>query len=156
MIAKCFTVALAMQMPLAAKPAQVHPPSQPSQPFLEQFTQRTVGRVLMQMAGIPDPIEYFEGHFYGVTARVALNMNTRVAHVSLKGYPIAGSVEGTGWLKDSGKEQGAVVLDPEFEARLSRRFVSIQAAELDRDRHTVTVHATVPILGTLALVLKRV
>ena len=153
MIAKYFAVVLTLQLPLAAKPSHV---SSSKASLFDNLVQRSVGGVIMKAAGIPDPIEHFEGNFYGVTASVALNMNTRVAHVSLRGYPIAGSVEGSGWLKDSGKEKGAVVLEPEFEARLSRRFVSIQAAELNREKHTVTVYATVPILGALALTLNRV
>jgi len=48
------------------------------------------------------------------------------------------------------------VLDPDFARTLSRRFVSIQHASLDRDTNTVTVTVTVPIFGRNVLVLKRV
>ncbi len=111
-----------------------------------------LNRVLMQ-AGFVDPIEHFEGTFYGVTAKVDLNMRTRVANVYLNGIPIGGRISGTGWLKDPEAESGTVVLEPEFAKRLDRRFVSIYSARLDREQHTVTVRVKVPILGTIALVL---
>ena len=110
----------------------------------------------MNAAGVRDTIELYEGSFYGVSASVALNMNTRVAHVSLRGYPVAGTVEGEGWLKDPDKERGEVVLEPTFAARLARRLVHINWASLDRAAHTVTVAASVPILGVCELVLNRV
>jgi len=111
-----------------------------------------LGRVLMEI-GVPAPVEHFEGTFYGVTAKVDLNMRTRVANVYLNGIPIGGRISGTGWLKDPEAESGTVVLEPEFAKRLDRRFVSIYSARLDREQHTVTVRAKVPILGTIALVL---
>ena len=111
-----------------------------------------LGRVLMEI-GVPAPIEHFEGTFYGVTAKVDLNMRTRVANVYLNGMPIGGCISGTGWLKDPEAESGTVVLETEFAKRLDRRFVSIYSARLDREQHTVTVRAKVPILGTISLVL---
>ena len=111
-----------------------------------------LNRMLMQ-AGLPDPIEHFEGRFYGVSAKVALNMRTRVAQVSLNGVPLGGRISGTGWLSDSEAEAGTVVLAPEFERRLSRRMVSIHRARLDREKHTVTVGVKIPVLGVLDLVL---
>ena len=54
------------------------------------------------------------------------------------------------------KERGAVVLEPTFAARLARRFVYIQWASLNREKHTVTVSASVPVLGSVELVLQRV
>ena len=103
--------------------------------------------------GIPDPVETFEGSFYGVRAAVELNMRTRVAKVHLNGVPLGGRVSGTGWLQNAESESGTVVLEPSFEARLARRHVSIYSARLDRKGHTVTVHVKIPILGTLSLVL---
>lgn len=117
---------------------------------------RTVASTLMKAVGVADTIEHFSGTFYGVSADVALNMNTRVAHVTLRGYPIAGTVEGDGWLKEPDKERGEVVLEPTFAARLARRFVVIQWASLDRAKHVVTVYVSVPILGERALVLEGV
>lgn len=111
-----------------------------------------LNRVLMQ-AGFADPIEHFEGHFYGVRAAVDLNMRTRVADVHLNGVPLGGCISGTGWLKDPEAEFGTVVLDAEFERRLRRRFVSIHSARLDRQQHTVTVGAKVPVLGDIDIVL---
>jgi hypothetical protein len=117
---------------------------------------RTVASTLMRAVGVADTVEHFAGALYGVSADVALNMNTRVAHVTLRGYPIAGTVEGDGWLKEPDKERGEVVLEPTFAARLARRFVFIQWASLDREKHTVTVHVSVPLLGECELVLKGV
>tara|TARA_B110000858_G_scaffold95651_1_gene110198 strand:+ start:57 stop:464 length:408 start_codon:yes stop_codon:yes gene_type:complete len=111
-----------------------------------------VARVLMEI-GVPAPIERFAGTFYGVTASVDLNMRTRVAIVRLSGAPLGGSISGTGWLKSPEAESGTVVIDPEFSKQLSRRFISISSAHLDRQRHTVTVNVKVPILGLVALVL---
>ena len=111
-----------------------------------------LNRVLMQ-AGFADPIEHFEGSFYGVSAKVDLNMRTRVADVHLNGVPLGGRISGTGWLANPEAEAGTVVLEAEFERRLRRRLVSIYSARLDRKEHTVTVSAKVPVLGTIELVL---
>jgi hypothetical protein len=111
-----------------------------------------LNRVLMQ-AGFPDRIEHFEGRFYGVSAKVALNMRTRVAKVSLNGVPLGGRISGTGWLTNAEAEDGSVVLAPEFRRRLSRRMVSIYRARLDRAKHTVTVGVKIPVLGAMDLVL---
>jgi hypothetical protein len=112
-----------------------------------------LNRVLMQ-AGFVDPIEHFEGSFYGVTAKVDLNMRTRVADVYLNGVPLGGRISGTGWLKNPEAESGTVILEAEFERRLHRRFVSIYRAHLNRAQHTVTVSVKVPILGIIDLVLQ--
>jgi hypothetical protein len=112
-----------------------------------------LNRVLMQI-GVPDPVETFEGSFYGVSAAVELNMRTRVALVRLNGVPIGGRISGTGWLKDTESESGTVVLEPSFEARLARRYVSIHSAHLCRKHHTVTVNVKIPVLGIMSLVLE--
>ncbi len=111
-----------------------------------------LNRVLMQ-AGFADPIEHFEGRFYGVSAAVDLNMRTRIANVYLNGAPLGGRISGTGWLKNAEVESGTVILEPEFERRLRRRFVSIYSARLDRQQHTVTVSVKVPVLGNIDIVL---
>ena len=112
-----------------------------------------LNRVLMQ-AGFPGQIEHFEGTFYGVTAKVDLNMRTRVADVSLNGVPLGGRISGTGWLKNPEAESGTVVLEKEFSKRLHRRFVAIYSAHLGRSRHMVVVKAKVPLLGVIELVLE--
>jgi len=111
-------------------------------------------RALMH-AGLVDPVERFQGTFYGVHARVHLNMRTRVANVALRGAVLGGTVQGSGRLEDTRAEAGGVVLDGAFERRLRRRFVTIERAALDRARMTVTVWATVPILGEIELVLTQ-
>ena len=115
--------------------------------------QGLLGRVLMHV-GIPAPVEHFEGTFYGVRAKLDLNMRTRIAMVHIKGAPVGGSVSGTGWLKANEAESGPVVLEPEFKKRLARRFVSVHSARLDRKLHTVTVSLKVPVLGRIDLTLK--
>ena len=112
-----------------------------------------LNRVLMQ-AGFADPIEHFQGTFYGVSAQVDLNMRTRVADVSLNGVPLGGRITGTGWLKNPEAESGTVILEKEFAKRLHRRFVSIYSARLDRQQHTVTVSVKVPIIGVIDIVLQ--
>ena len=82
-------------------------------------------------------------------------MRTRVATVALRGAVLGGTVQGTGRLADIDAEQGGVVLDQTFEARLRRRFVTIQRAALDRAQMTVTVWARVPILGDVEMVLTQ-
>ena len=113
---------------------------------------RMLDHVLMQV-GIPSPVEHFAGSFYGVSAKVELNMRTRVADVYLNGVPLGGRVSGTGWLKNPEAESGTVILEKEFAKRLNRRFVSIYSAHLDRQQHTVTVNVKVPVLGIISLVL---
>lgn len=110
-------------------------------------------RVLMH-TGVPAPIETYKGSFYGVTARVELNMRTRVAQIHLSGAPLGGRISGTGRLSNPNHESGTVVLEPAFEKRLRRRFVTIYGASLDRKMHTVTVHVKLPVVGTLKLTLK--
>jgi hypothetical protein len=144
----------ALLLPMLVMPSWVGAAALATSPF--EPPQRTASAVLMRALGVSDTVENFEGSFYGVSANVALNMNTRVAHVSLRGYPIAGTVEGDGWLKDSDKERGNVVLEPTFAARLARRFVYIQWASLNREKHTVTVSVSVPVIGSCELVLHRV
>tara|TARA_B100001057_G_scaffold495744_1_gene595488 strand:+ start:10070 stop:10483 length:414 start_codon:yes stop_codon:yes gene_type:complete len=113
-----------------------------------------LGRVLMRAAALADPVERFEGTFYGVSATVNLNMRTRIAQVQLRGAPLGGSISGAGWLQDFHAEAGGVVLDTEFRRRLSRRFVRVHSARLNRREHTVTVNARVPVLGVIEMVLR--
>lgn len=113
-------------------------------------------RILAQINGSTDTdVQHYAGTFYGVGASVDLDMNTRIANVRLSGAVLGGTLEGRGWLRDSGAEQGGVVLDPAFEARLKRRFVKVDAAALDRLAKTVTVKAKVPIFGSISLVLHQ-
>ena len=128
--------------------------SQQAVPAAAPAPRGAIGRVLMY-AGIVDPVERFAGTFYGVHARVHLNMRTRVASIALRGAVLGGTVQGTGWLEDTKAEAGGVVLERTFEARLRRRFVTIERAALDRERMTVTVWARVPILGDVELVLSQ-
>ncbi len=111
-----------------------------------------LNQVLMHVGAV-DSVEHFEGSFYGVSAKVELNMRTRIAMVHLNGVALGGRVSGTGWLKQAGATTGAVVLERSFEKRLRRRFVTISSAHLNSALHTVTVSATVPVLGTISLVL---
>lgn len=105
-----------------------------------------------------DEVQHFKGGMYGVSASVSLNMRSRHAVVSLRGAPVGGSLTGTGWLavEQAHSWSGAVVLDPDFQKVLARRFVSIQHASLDRAANQVSVTVKVPIFGQTVLVLQRV
>lgn len=123
-----------------------------TQPTAVPYRLGVLDRVLMHV-GVPSQVEHFEGHFYGVSASVELDMRTRVAMVRLNGAPLGGRVSGTGWLQNPEAEAGTVVLEPTFEKRLRRRFVKIYRATLDRKQHTVTVGVKIPVLGEIELVL---
>lgn len=110
-------------------------------------------RRLLLMAP-PTTVQVFVGSAFGVSAQAQLDMQTRVAHVKLSGLAIGGVIEGDGWLNDNNAECGSVVLDPQLEATLARRFVTIQRASLDRSAKTVTVYALVPVFGTVEIVLE--
>jgi hypothetical protein len=126
--------------------------TQQQQPMAMPPPMRLLDRVLMQV-GIPDTVEHFRGSFYGVSASVELNMRTRVAKVHLNGAPLGGRISGIGWLHDRQLEEGKVVLEPTFEHRLRRRFVTVYRATFDRKRHTVTVGVKIPVLGAIELTL---
>ena len=52
-------------------------------------------RMLVMVQGeAVEPIERYSGTFYGVTARVHLNMRTRIASVALRGVVLGGTVSG--------------------------------------------------------------
>ena len=87
----------------------------------------------------------FVGSMYGVSARVEIDMNTRVAQVRLNGMPVGGFVEGRGWFASRTAEEGPVELEDSFAAALRRRRISIVRAALDRARNTITVVTKVPI-----------
>ncbi len=101
-------------------------------------------------------VQNYTGGVFGVSAEVELNLRTRVAHVKLKGVPIGGTVEGEGWLASPTVEAGAVVLEPSFEAALRRRRIRIVRAALDRNANTVTVTASVPVIGEQRILLRPV
>jgi len=93
----------------------------------------------------------FVGSLYGVSARVEIDVRTRVAQVQLRGVPVAGTVEGKGWFSSPTAEEGPVQLDPDFAAALRRRRIAIVRAALDRERDIITVVTRVPILGEATL-----
>jgi len=93
----------------------------------------------------------FVGSLYGVSARVEIDVRTRVAQVRLRGVPVAGTVEGRGWFSSPTAEEGPVELDPNFAAALRRRRISIVRAALDRDQDVITVVTRVPIIGEATL-----
>ena len=126
---------------------------------LERASGGTVRGLLARMGVGGGEVQHFRGGMYGVTASIALNLSTRHAEISLRGAPVGGTLSGSGWLKTEQSAEaysGGVVLGPDFAKQLSRRFVSIQHASLNRETNTVTVTVTVPIFGHNVLVLKRV
>lgn len=110
------------------------------------------------MAGVVSAIgcadtRAFVGSMYGVSARVEIDMNTRVAKVRLNGLPVGGLVEGRGWFESRTAEEGPVQLEESFAAALRRRRISIVRAALDRSGNTITVVTKVPIIGEATLTL---
>ena len=119
-------------------------------------------RLLMSLHGTPLPtpalggdVWKFTGSFYGVSAVAQLSLTTRKAHITLRGVPLGGTVQGVGWLAEETAESGRVVIDEAFRAALARRFVSIESASLCRADETVTVNTRLPLLGACTLVLNR-
>tara|TARA_B110001454_G_scaffold213296_2_gene231231 strand:- start:993 stop:1472 length:480 start_codon:yes stop_codon:yes gene_type:complete len=113
----------------------------------------SIRSLVMQQPDECEPRRY-RGGMYGVTAMVTVDLQKQKAHVQLWGLPIGGRVEGSGWLA-SNQAAGAVELEEEFAAALARRFVSIGNARLDRAADTLTVVASLPLLGEQTLVLQR-
>ena len=99
-------------------------------------------------------LQNYTGGVFGVSAEVELNLRTRVGHVKMRGAPIGGTVEGEGWLASTTAEDGAVVLEPAFEAALRRRRIRITRAAFDRNANTVTVTARIPVLGEQRVLLR--
>ena len=97
----------------------------------------------------------YEGGLYGVDANVVLNMKTREATVEMSGVVLGGTLTGTGRLESSTAESGGVVLDEKLAHSLARRYITIQTASLDRERDSVCVVATVPLLGRIEIYLQR-
>lgn len=117
----------------------------------------SVRRVVMGFDTDNERTQRFTGSMYGVTANVALDLETRRARVELHGIPVGGSLVGSGWFRNpegEAHEAGEVELDEEFRRQLAWRRVSIQAASLDGD--TVLVFVTVPLLGAQSMELSRV
>ena len=125
---------------------------------LERAGGGAVRGLLTRMGLVAGEVQHFRGGLYGVVASVAINLGTRHAEISLRGAPVGGTLSGSGWLKAEHAESysGGVVLDPDFERQLARRFVSIEYASLNRETNTVAVTVIVPIFGRNVLVLKRV
>ena len=115
---------------------------------------QSVRSLLMLQPAECEPRRY-RGGMYGVSAAVALDLQKQTAHVQLWGIPIGGRVEGVGRLASDDPDAGAVELEQEFAATLARRLVRVVHARLDRATDTLTVVASVPLLGEQTLVLER-
>ncbi len=96
----------------------------------------------------------FVGSLYGVSARVNIDMISRIADVELSGVPVGGRVAGRGWFASKTAEAGPVELEEAFFNALRRRRISIVRAALDRQKNTITVVTNVPVLGSATLILK--
>lgn len=104
-----------------------------------------------------DLLREYAGSLFGVSASASLDFRERQANVSLWGLPIAGSVNGTGWLESTTTGvAGKVVLDPDMEAKLRRRGVRVVSAGLDLPSDSLSVTVDVPIFGQQTLKLARV
>ena len=98
----------------------------------------------------------FQGHLLGVTATVRVDLQSRRADILLRGVPVGGRVEGSGWLTNNEFEHGGVQLDDDLQKALERRFVSIEGAALDRVKNVVTVNVSVPIFGVQSIELTSI
>jgi hypothetical protein len=98
----------------------------------------------------------FQGSLYGVTATVELDLYSRKAEVQLSGLVLGGGLSGIGWLESGDSDTGTVVLNDELAAALAWRRVKIVSASLDRESDSVTICATIPILGFQKIVLAPV
>lgn len=113
-------------------------------------------RVQMALTDDVCRMRTFQGSLYGVTATVEMDMYSRKADVNLSGLVLGGALSGSGWLANSGTEGGTVVLNDELAAQLAWRRVSIVSASLDRESDSLTICATVPIVGFQKIVLTAV
>ena len=96
----------------------------------------------------------FVGGLMGVRADVLLCEETQHAKISLSGLPIGGKLMGTARFSDG--EGTQVTIDEPLKGQLSRRFVSISAAEFDRFNDRVYVTVKLPFLiGSQRIVLGR-
>jgi hypothetical protein len=113
----------------------------------------------IRMAVVADDvcrIRTFQGSLYGVTATVELDLYSRKANVQLSGVVLGGGLSGTGWLESADGDKGTVVLDDNLATALAWRRVTIVSASLDRETDSVTICATIPILGFQKIVLSVV
>ena len=90
-----------------------------------------LNRVLMQ-AGLADPIEHFEGRFYGVSAKVALNMRTRVARCRSTACRWAGASRARGGCERRGRGRHRRAGARVSSAACAAAWSSIYRARLDR------------------------
>jgi hypothetical protein len=104
-----------------------------------------------------DLLREYAGSLLGVSASASLDFRERQANVSLWGLPIAGSVNGSGWLQSTTTGvAGRVLLDPDMQAKLRRRGVRVVSAALDLPSDSLSVTVEVPIFGQQTLKLARV
>ena len=139
--------------------------SRPSRSALARMCDEVLGSAARRMlsgggsdVGLgSDLLREYAGSLFGVSASASLDFRERQANVSLWGLPIAGSVNGSGWLESTTTAvAGKVVLDPDMEARLRRRGVRVVSAALDLPSDSLSVTVDVPIFGQQTLRLKRV
>ena len=90
-----------------------------------------------------------------VRARGAQHEHTRGARGAER-HSSRRQPRGRGVVEERRHGERAVVLQDEFAARLARRFVEISRASLDRHAKTVTVWASVPLLGEIEMVLNEI
>ena len=102
----------------------------------------------------------YEGALLGVTAKVELNRSQKRAELTLSGWPIGGTVQGSAsFAKDPDDptiEEGDVVLDDALSSLLKKRLVSVHNAGHDPKEDTVHVTVRVPVFGLQTILLFRV
>lgn len=95
----------------------------------------------------------FEGSMLGVAAEIDLYEHHECADVSLKGFPVGGSVSGRAEFETDG---WAVKIDDNLKAALSRRRVRIESVGMFRNEAKLWVMLVLPLIGRRVMWLERV
>lgn len=136
-----------------------HAPTCHLKPTLLQRARRAVHTVLMTVDLFDEhdcAPATFQGSLLGVTATIKVDLQSRRADILLRGVPVGGRVQGSGWLTNNEFEHGGVQLDEDLERALARRFVAIEGAALDRIKNVVIVNVSVPVFGVQTIELTRI
>lgn len=98
----------------------------------------------------PPPL-HFRGGRFGVTAKVDLDLATRIASVALHGLPLGGNLRGTATLNDA----GSPVLDEGLGRALARRGVRVEAVDVDPNLRECRVVVRLPFAGRVSMTLHK-
>lgn len=96
--------------------------------------------------------ETYAGGLLGVNARVTLDRQSGLAHVTLNGRPLLGTISGSAWIQRSGE----IALDETLQTALSRRLCSVDSVYDDAFEKTLTIYINLPLFGLRRLVMKLI